>query len=396
MSTESITKENNILIKIFTHQLAGGVFLFIAALLAIIIANNASLGAVYEHLLHAPLGIAFDNTSYTLSVQHFINDGFMAIFFFLVGLEIKREILQGQLSSWSKALLPFFAAMGGMLLPALIYVYFNIDDKEALKGWAIPTATDIAFSLGVLSLLGTRVPFSLKVFLTAVAVIDDLGAIIIIALFYTAQLKLIMLLFAGITLAVLVVFNRINVTKASPYMVGFFILWFFLLQSGIHATLAGVFTALAIPLKTNNVNEKPLLIRLEHDLHLWVVLIILPVFAFANAGVNFSGVQMSSLTNSIPLGIMLGLVVGKALGITGGVMVAVKCKISSIPEGANWAHVFGIALLCGIGFTVSLFIGNLGFTDADLINQVKIGVLGGSTIAGIAGYTLLRIVSRKK
>lgn len=380
--------------KVFLHQSAGGVILFVFALLAILIANNATLGPIYEHLLHSPVGVVLDKAVYSLSLQHIINDGLMAIFFFLVGLEIKREILQGQLSSPSKALLPVFAAVGGMLFPALIYVYFNIHDSVAVKGWAIPTATDIAFSLGVLSLLRTRVPFSLKVFLTAVAVIDDLGAIIIIALFYTAELNVAMLGYAFLTLCVLTLFNKLNITKGLPYVIGFFVLWVFMLQSGVHATLAGVFTALTVPLFQAEGGKKPLLVDFEKKLHSWVIFIILPTFAFANAGVNFSGVSVASLANAIPLGIMLGLVVGKAIGVTGGVWLAVKCKISSIPEGANWLHVFGIALLCGIGFTVSLFIGNLGFTDPDLINQVKIGVLGGSLIAGLAGYALLRYVAR--
>lgn len=379
--------------------------LIVAALLAIIFANLPATAPYYEGFLHIPVGVVFNEVSYTLSLSHLINDGLMAIFFFLVGLEIKRELLQGHLASRSKAMLPLFAAIGGMVLPALIYVYFNYDDEVALRGWAVPTATDIAFSLGVLALLGSRAPVSLKIFLTAVAVIDDLGAITIIALFYTAEIKMLMLLCAAGVLAGLVLLNKMNVQRLSLYLIGFLLLWVFMLQSGVHATLAGVFTALTVPLASgpsggqgqpDQHSKQPMLIALEHGLHGPVVFIILPIFAFANAGVNLTGLSIELLSNDVSMGIILGLVVGKALGISLGSWVAVRAKISQLPEGETWQSIFGVACLCGIGFTVSLFIGTLGFSDPTIINQVKMGVLAGSTIAGVLGYTLLRLTTTKQ
>lgn len=365
---------------------AGGIILMGVALIAIIIANSPAAGVYFGVLKRYVFG---------LSILHWINDALMAVFFLLVGLEIKREFLDGQLSSWSRRALPGIAALGGMVAPALIYVAINAGSPENLRGWAIPAATDIAFALGVLSLLGPRVPVSLKVFLTALAILDDLGAVIIIALFYTADLSGLMLGLAAATLVLLAGLNRLGVTRLLPYLLLGAALWYFVLKSGIHATLAGVALALTIPLKPSpgapDDAASPLH-RLEHGLHPWVAFLVIPIFGFANAGVSFAGVGASALLDPVPLGIMLGLFLGKQIGVFGFGWMAIRAGLADLPANASWLQFYGIALLCGIGFTMSLFIGLLAFPASEALqDQTKIGVLAGSLIAGIAGWALLRL-----
>jgi len=314
----------------------------------------------------------------------------MAIFFFLVGLEIKREVLEGELSSFDKASLPIFAAIGGVVVPALFYVYFNISDPIAVQGWAIPAATDIAFALGILALVGSRVPVSLKILLLAVAIIDDLVAIIIIALFYTQDLSLVALAWGGLGVAGLIALNRSGMMRITPYaLIGVFV-WACVLKSGVHATLAGVITALAIPLKAKDPSKSSPLHRAEHGLHIWVAFLILPLFAFANAGVSLKGITFSDVMAPIPLGIALGLFLGKQIGVFSFSWVAVKLGWAKLPTGANWCQLYGIACLTGVGFTMSLFIGTLAFDGDEILNAVRLGVLMGSIASGVLGFALLR------
>ncbi|QEL23930.1 Na+/H+ antiporter NhaA [Bosea sp. F3-2] len=367
-------------------EAAGGIILMVVAALALVIANSPAAPLYFGTLKSYVLG---------LSVLHWINDALMAVFFLLVGLEIKREMLDGQLSSWGRRVLPGFAALGGMIAPALIYVAFNLNSGESLRGWAIPTATDIAFALGVLSLLGPRVPASLKVFLTALAILDDLGAVIIIAVFYTAELSGLHLGLAAATLVVLATLNRLGVTRLLPYLVLGAALWYFTLKSGVHATLAGVALALTIPLTPSPArpdDTKSPLHKLEHGLHRYVAFLVIPVFGFANAGVSFSGLGLATLAAPVPLGIMLGLFLGKQIGVFGFGWVAIRAGLADLPARASWAQFYGIALLCGIGFTMSLFIGLLAFPDSEALqSQTKIGVLAGSLLSGIGGWLLLRL-----
>ena len=367
-------------------EASGGLVLILAAAFALVVANSPLLDA-YEGALHAEFG--------PLSVEHWINDGLMALFFLLVGLEIKREMLDGQLSSWSRRVLPGFAALGGMVAPALIYVAFNLGAPESLRGWAIPTATDIAFALGVLSLLGSRVPASLKVFLTALAILDDLGAVIIIAVFYTAGLSGLHLGLAAATLAALIALNRLGVMRLAPYLLLGLALWYFTLKSGVHATLAGVALALTIPLTPSPAKPDSTvspLHRLEHGLHPWVAFLVIPVFGFANAGVSFAGLGLSTLAAPVPFGIMLGLFLAKQIGVFGFSWLAIRTGFADLPARASWAQFYGIALLCGIGFTMSLFIGLLAFPDSEALqSQTKIGVIAGSLLSGICGWLLLRL-----
>ena len=364
---------------------SGGLVLMAAAVAALLVANSP-LSTYYFEGLHAYLG--------PLSVSHWINDGLMAIFFLLVGAEIKREMLDGQLSTWPRRVLPGIAAAGGMLFPALIYVALNYDQPETIRGWAIPTATDIAFALGVLSLLGNRVPASLKVFLTALAIIDDLGAVIIIALFYTSELSMLYLGAAAAVLAVLIVMNRLGVMKLWLYLILGAVLWFVVLKSGVHATLAGVALALTIPLRQSPGIARDLevspLHRLEHGLHTVVPFIIIPVFGFANAGVSFAGMELSALTEPLTLGVALGLVFGKLIGVFGTAYVAIRTGIADMPANSGWSHILGVAFLCGIGFTMSLFIGLLAFAGNEVLQEeVKVGILSGSLIAGVLGALVL-------
>lgn len=372
-------------------EAAGGIFLMVAAALALIVANSP-LAETYFSALHAYLG--------PLSVSHWVNDGLMAVFFLLVGLEIKREMLDGQLSTWPRRVLPGIAAAGGMVVPALVYVAVNRNNAAALSGWAIPTATDIAFALGVLSLLGSRVPASLKVFLTALAIIDDLGAVIIIAIFYTSGLSLAYLGAAFAVIAALVVLNRMRVMTLVPYLVLGVILWVLVLKSGVHATLAGVALALTIPLERSagighDLDHSPLH-RLEHGLHKIVAFVVIPIFGFANAGVSLAGLSASALIEPLTLGVAAGLVVGKLVGVFGSSALAIRLGLADLPANAGWTHMIGISLLCGIGFTMSLFIGLLAFAgDVALQDAVKVGILAGSFIAAILGAAVLLMAPAK-
>ncbi|KWT03276.1 Na+/H+ antiporter NhaA [Pseudomonas amygdali] len=368
--------------RFFAAEAAGGLILMAAALAALIVANSP-LADSYFAALHTVLA--------GMSVAHWINDGLMAIFFMLVGLEIKREMLAGQLASWSQRALPGFAALGGMVVPALIYVAFNWGQPDTIGGWAIPAATDIAFALGVLSLLGKRVPLSLKIFLSALAILDDLGAVLIIALFYTSDLSIPMLLAALGSIAVLVALNRLGVKKLLPYLIVGALLWFFMLQSGIHATLAGVALALCIPLGKPAEEASSPLLHLEEKLHPWVAFAVVPVFGFANAGVSLSGITADKLLGPVPLGVALGLLIGKQVGIFALAALAIRAGLARLPDGSNWGQLYGVAALCGIGFTMSLFIGALAFPGApELVYEVKVGVLIGSVLSALLGVVVLR------
>ncbi|YCA01843.1 Na+/H+ antiporter NhaA [Pseudomonas sp. AK106] len=371
-----------ILASFLASESAGGLVLMGAALAAIIVANSP-LAPSYFAALHSVWG--------GLSIELWINDGLMAIFFLMVGLEIKREVLAGGLASWGQRALPGFAAAGGMLVPALIYIGVNMGNAETMSGWAIPAATDIAFALGVLSLLGKRVPTSLKVFLAALAILDDLGAVTIIALFYSTGLNMPMLGASFATLAVLVIMNRMGVQRLLPYLLLGLLLWFFVLQSGVHATLAGVALALCIPLGTPKEEARSPLLFLEEKMHYWVAFAVVPIFGFANAGVSLSGITLGNLVDPVPLGVALGLFVGKQIGVFLAAVLAIRSGLATLPEGSNWPQLYGVALLCGIGFTMSLFIGNLAFPGAaHLIDEVKVGVLLGSIASALAGVWLLR------
>ncbi|WP_315920075.1 Na+/H+ antiporter NhaA [Vibrio fluvialis] len=367
----------------FKLESAGGIILVIAAAIAMTIANSP-LNEIYQGALHSYV--------FGMSVSHWINDGLMAVFFLLIGLEVKRELLEGALKSRETAIFPAIAAVGGMLAPALIYVLFNSGDAEAIQGWAIPAATDIAFALGIMALLGKRVPVSLKVFLLALAIIDDLGVVVIIALFYTSDLSTIALTVGFIMTAVLFMLNAKHVTKLSAYLIVGLILWVAVLKSGVHATLAGVVIGFAIPLKGNKGEHSPLK-HLEHALHPYVAFGILPLFAFANAGISLEGVSFSSLASTLPLGVALGLLIGKPLGIFSFSVIAVKAGVAKLPEGINFKHIFAVSVLCGIGFTMSIFISSLAFGSAnvDYDTYARLGILMGSTTAAILGYVLLRL-----
>jgi NhaA family Na+:H+ antiporter len=390
MTIKSDTRPRSALRAFLHSEAAGGIVLMVVAALALVVANSPVSGLYFGVLKSYVLG---------LSVLHWINDALMAVFFLLVGLEIKREFLDGQLSTWSRRALPGIAALGGMVAPAAIYIACNAGSPETLRGWAIPAATDIAFALGVLSLLGPRVPGSLKVFLTALAILDDLGAVVIIALFYTSDISVLMLGLAFATLAVLAALNRAGVTRLAPYLALGLLLWVFVLKSGVHATLAGVALALTIPLRASPAapdDTKSPLHVLEHGLHPYVAFAIIPIFGFANAGVSFAGIGFSALAAPVPLGIMLGLFLGKQLGVVGFGWAAIRTGLADLPAQAGWGQFYGIALLCGIGFTMSLFIGLLAFPDsAALQDQTKIGVLAGSLLSGLAGFVLLRLTRRE-
>ena len=369
-------------------ETSGGVVLMIAAIFAMIIANTP-LSANYDLILGTYIKVGIGNFEIAKPAILWINDGLMAIFFFLVGLEIKREVLAGELSSFDKAILPIMAAIGGMAVPGIIFAIINWGTPENLNGWAIPTATDIAFALGILALIGSRAPISLKIFLLAIAIIDDLGAIVIIAIFYTSELSLSALSFSVIGFAAAVALNRMGVQRTAPYLLVGIVMWVFVLKSGIHATLAGVLIAFTIPLKTKNEDEA-LLYKMEHGLHPWVAFLILPVFAFANAGVNFTGIGIDDLLQPLTLGIAVGLFLGKQIGVFLATWIGVKSGIARLPENVSWKHVYGVACLTGVGFTMSLFIGSLAFTTADMMNSVRLGVVLGSVLSGIIGYLLLK------
>ena len=369
-------------------ETSGGVVLMIAAIFAMIIANTP-LSATYDLILGTYIKVGIGNFEIAKPAILWINDGLMAIFFFLVGLEIKREVLAGELSSFDKAILPIMAAIGGMAVPGIIFAIVNWGTPENLNGWAIPTATDIAFALGILALVGSRAPIALKIFLLAIAIIDDLGAIVIIAIFYTSELSINALSISMIGFAAAIALNRLGIQRTAPYLLVGIIVWVFVLKSGVHATLAGVLIAFTIPLKAKNEDEA-LLYKMEHGLHPWVAFLILPVFAFANAGVNFTGIGIDDLLQPLTLGIAVGLFLGKQIGIFLATWIGVKSGIARLPENVSWKHVYGVACLTGVGFTMSLFIGSLAFTTADAMNAVRLGVVLGSVLSGIIGYLLLK------
>ena len=378
----------------FKLEAASGLVLLIAAIIALII-SNSNFSELYFNTLEQYLFIGINNFGLKLSVHHWINDLLMAIFFFFVTLEIKREFIQGELSNLKKALLPIIGAVGGMLIPALVYVFINFGNTDTLNGWAIPSATDIAFSLGILSLLGSRVPISLKIFLTALAIIDDLGAILIIAFFYSGDLSISYLSLILISYIFLLILNKFGIKKFFPYLLIGSFMWFFTYKSGIHATIAGVLLASTIP---HRLKEKDfsLLIKLEHSISPYVAFIIMPIFAFANAGVSLTGLSLSSLLLPVPLGILLGLFIGKQFGVMIFSYVAVKMGIAQMPDNSTWLSLYGVSVLTGIGFTMSLFVGNLAFVEnIEYIDGVKIGVLAGSLTSTVFGYFILLITSKK-
>jgi NhaA family Na+:H+ antiporter len=380
-------------------EASGGIVLCAAAVLAIVWANSP-LAPAYLAFLHLSLPVPAAH----LPLEWWINDGLMVVFFLQVGLEIKREMLEGELAGWRRAALPLIAAAAGMAAPAAIYVFLNADAPETLRGWAIPSATDIAFAVGVLALVGSRVPLSLKVFLLALAIIDDLGAILIIAFFYAGHLALPPLGLAAACLALLALLNIYNVKRLWPFLLVGFVLWLAVLNSGIHATVAGVVLAMAIPLGVpDRVADTPeerrdsLMLKLTHALHPWVAFGIVPLFGLANAGVDLSGLTLAVLLAPIPLGIAGGLFVGKQLGVFGAAWLAVQLRIADLPAGATWPQIYGVAALCGIGFTMSLFIGLLAFpNDAALTNDVRLGVLTGSLMSALVGYLVLRLAPTYK
>ncbi len=393
MTSDNTPKEQDtfdFLLAFFKTESGGGILLMLAAVLAILIANSPLL-PLYQLLLDTPVEIRIGALQIAKPLLLWINDGLMAIFFFLVGLELKRELLEGELSQLSSVVLPAIGAVGGMLVPALIYWWFNGHNENLLAGWAIPAATDIAFALGILSLLGSRVPTSLKIFLTSLAIFDDIGAIVIIALFYTSKFSLGALLVVAICLPLLVILNRRNVVSFTPYLLIGIIMWVAMLKSGVHATLAGVLLAAFIPLKDKaNPTFSPVK-ALEHDLHSMVAYVVLPIFAFANAGISLAGVGLDQLMHSVPLGIASGLFVGKQVGIFVLCGLAIKLGISKMPSGMSWSSLYGVAALCGVGFTMSLFIGSLAFeeTGIDMIFDERLGIIVGSIASGILGYLIL-------
>ena len=378
----------------FKLEAASGLMLLLSAILALII-SNSSLSNYYFNTLNEYIFVGINSFGLKLSVIHWINDALMAIFFFFVTLEIKREFIQGELSNFKQALLPIIGAVGGMLVPAAIYIYINFSNSETLNGWAIPSATDIAFSLGILSLLGSRVPISLKVFLTALAIIDDLGAIIIIAFFYSGDLSIKYLFLILLAFFLLLILNKLNIKKFLPYLVLGLFMWFFTHESGIHATISGVLLAITIPHR-NKTKDFSLLVKVEHSISPYVAFMIMPLFAFANAGVSLTGMSLSSLMMPVPLGILLGLFVGKQLGVFVFSYVSVKLGFAQMPNNSNWISFYAVGILTGIGFTMSLFVGNLAFVEnTQYIDGVKIGVLSGSLLSTVFGYFLLLMSSKK-
>ena len=378
----------------FKLESASGLVLLFAAVIALFI-SNSSLGDNYFKILESYFTLGTDKFGLRLSVLHWINDVLMAIFFFLVSLEIKREFVKGELSNPKQAMLPIIGAVGGMVVPAAIYIIINIDDSTRLNGWAIPSATDIAFSLGVLSLLGKRVPVSLKVFLTALAIIDDLGAIIIIAFFYSGNIQTTYLVLMAVAILLLIILNRLNIKSFIPYIIVGIFLWEFTHHSGIHATIAGVLLALTIPHDTKK-EKNSLLLKLEHAISPYVAFGIMPIFAFANAGVSLEGLSFSALLNPVPLGIVCGLFFGKQIGVFLFSYLSIHFKFADKPNNSNWMSLYAVSILTGIGFTMSLFVGNLAFANnLEFSDGVKIGVLTGSLLSTLCGYFLLLFASRK-
>lgn len=391
MSSILPNSSQNFATDFFKLESAGGILLMLAAALAIIFANTP-LSSIYELLLSTPVEVRIGALQIAKPLLLWINDGLMAVFFFLVGLELKRELLEGELSDKRNIILPGIGALGGMLFPALIYAFFNYDDPKAISGWAIPAATDIAFALGALALLGSRVPTSLKIFLTSLAIFDDVGAIIIIAIFYTDKLSFEALIVVACCVPFLFIMNKRNVVSKSAYIFIGIIMWVATLKSGVHATLAGVLLAMFIPMKSKENPEFSPLKDLEHDLHSAVAFGILPIFAFANAGINLTGIGLEQVFHSVPVGIALGLFVGKQVGIFGLCWLAIKLKLAQLPTGMNWLSLYGTAALCGIGFTMSLFIGSLAFEDSGVntIFDERLGIVVGSLASGIFGFMILK------
>ncbi|GFM51166.1 Na(+)/H(+) antiporter NhaA [Pseudomonas cichorii] len=385
----------NTIIRFFQLEAAGGLLLIAAAALALII-NNSPLSWLYNEFLNIPVVAQIGAIKIAKPLLLWINDGLMALFFLVIGLEVKREVLEGQLSRPSQVVLPGAAAIGGMVVPALIYYVLNKDNPAALGGWAIPMATDIAFALGVLALLGKRVPVSLKLFLMTLAIIDDLGAIVVIALFYSGELSSLSLMLAGASILALIVMNRLGVAKLGPYLLVGLVLWVCVLKSGVHATLAGVVLAFCIPLRIKASKASPLL-SLEHGLHPWVAYGILPLFAFANAGVSLAGVTLDNFTHPVPMGIAAGLLIGKTLGVFGLTWLAIQTGLAKLPNEANWGQVLGVSILCGIGFTMSLFVGSLAFEAgaSDYAGEDRMGILTGSILSALIGYAVMLLYSRK-
>lgn len=387
--------------KAISQDSIGGIFLFVAALLALIL-SNSPLEWLYDLILHTHVMVMVGEYGLDKSLLHWINDGLMAVFFFHVGLEVKKEILRGELSDIRRASLPVIAALGGVITPALIYVLFNFNDPKALDGWAIPMATDIAFALGVLSIVGSRIPKQLKILLLSLAIIDDLLAIMVIALFYTSKVSLVALCLSGIALMVIVAFNQVGIKRTGPYILVGIVMWACVLESGVHATLAGVFLAMCIPMDADRrkgesdeaFEERSPLLHLEHALKPWVAFFIMPVFAFANAGVSVSGFSFGTVASSIPMGIILGLFLGKQLGVFSFIWVAVKTGLCQKPAFVSWGQIYGLAVLTGIGFTMSFFIGGLAFDDDLRTMQVRVGVLVASTLSALAGYVVLNAVCK--
>ena len=377
-----------------TGEAAGGVLLIVAAALAMVVANS-SFGEAYRHLLHAPIGPTLTSKLGPMTAHLWINDGLMAVFFLLVGLEIKREFLDGRLASWPRRRLPMIAAIAGMAVPALIFVGWTADHPELQNGWAIPAATDIAFAIGVLALLGRRAPTSLKLLLVTVAIVDDMGAVAIIALVYTVGLKSLFLGMGLMVMGAMYVCNRSKVLVLWPYLIGFATLWYCVLMSGVHATVAGVLAAMMVPIvKTPGHPDSAIspVHRLEHAIQPWCSYLIVPLFGFANAGVAFGGLNTDELLAPLPVGVALGLVFGKPLGIFGAIWLTVRMGWASRPRGSTWLQVWGLSMLCGIGFTMSLFIGALAFPgDALLVEEAKIGVLAGSLVSALFGFLVLRV-----
>ncbi|GMR00918.1 MAG: Na+/H+ antiporter NhaA [Gammaproteobacteria bacterium] len=383
----------NFLEEFIKKESSSGILLIFVTILALAL-KNSMFSEYYAAFLRTPVEIRFSDLHIAKPLLLWINDGLMAVFFLLIGLEVKREFLEGQLSTPSQVALPGIAAIGGMVVPACFYIFINIGDETAMRGWAIPTATDIAFALGVLALLGKRVPLSLKVFLMALAIIDDLGAIVIIALFYTVELSTLSIIVAACALTTLIIMNRLGVAKKAAYIIVGVILWVSVLKSGVHATLAGVALAFTIPLqctRKDNGETYSMSKDMEHDLHYWVAFFILPLFAFVNAGVDLRNVSLEQMTTGVPLGIMAGLFLGKQIGVFGFSWIAIKLGLAKIPDKSTWLQLYGVSVLTGIGFTMSLFVDSLAFTDGDLYQQAdKLAVLIASFAAGIFGYLILR------
>ena len=383
--------QKSFLANFFKLESAGGILLILASLLAILLANTP-LNSYYQLLLSTPLEIRVGALAIAKPLLLWINDGLMAVFFFLVGLELKREWLEGELADKRNVLLPGVGAIGGMLIPALIFLYFNFDDPVAAKGWAIPAATDIAFALGVLTLLGSRVPISIKIFLTSLAIFDDIGAIIIIAIFYTSKVSLTALIVVVLCLPILAFLNKRNVISKSPYILIGIIMWTAMLKSGVHATLAGFILAMFIPIRSKSNPDISPLKSMEHDLHFVVAFFVLPVFAFANAGISLRGMSAEQLFHDVPIGIGLGLFFGKQIGIFAFCWLFIQLKVTRLPQGMSWLSLYGTSALCGIGFTMSLFIGSLAFeeTGVNLLFDERLGIIFGSLASGLLGYSILR------